>query len=261
MANGNAAPVRAIAGQKSLVARTTHGIAYDEIRDVFMVPQFYAQAILVFRGGANGEEAPLRIIQGPKTLLRNPDKLMLDPVNNEIYVPQGDKVLVFAGDGQGNVAPKRILGPTPNLGAQLVAIDPVHNLLVVAGGGGGGGGLRGGRFQIFDRTASGEAKPKWVIQGPRAEINRLMGPIAISPSRGVIVAGIRTREELGGPDNFVGVWDLFAKGDTPPLYRVGGPNVLLQQVRGVILDPKHKELIVTDKRINAVLTYSFPEIF
>ena len=88
-----------------------------------------------------------------------------------------------------------------------------------------------------------------------------MGPIAISPSRGVIVAGIRTREELGGPDNFVGVWDLFAKGDTPPLYRIGGPNVLLQQVRGVILDPKHKELIVTDKWINAVLTYYFPEIF
>ncbi len=249
--------MRAISGQKSLVARTSHGIAYDPIRDVFMVPQFYGQAILVFRGGADGEEAPIRIIQGPQTQLRNPDKLMLDAVNNEIYVPQGDRVLVFAGDGQGDLAPKRVLGPDKTLGAQLVAIDPVRNLLVVAGGGGRG---RQGRFQIFDRTASGDAKPKWVIQGPRAEINFLFGPIEISP-RGWIVAGIRTQAELGGDDNFVGVWDMYAKGDVPPIYRIGGPNVLLQQVRGVTLDTKHKELIVTDKRINGILTYSFPEIF
>jgi hypothetical protein len=257
LADGNAKPVRAIAGQKSLVARTSHGIAYDPGRDVFMTPQFYGQAILVFRGGADGEEAPIRIIQGMKTQLRNPDKLMEDPVNGEIYVPQGDRVLVFDADAKGDVAPKRVLGPNRALSAQLVAIDPVRNLLVVAGN---AGRERSGRFQIFDRTASGDAKPKWVIQGPRAEINFLFGPIEISP-RGLIVAGMRTQEELGGPDNFVGVWDMYAQGEAPPIYKIGGPNVLLQQVRGVTLDVKHKELIVTDKRINGVLTYYFPEIF
>jgi hypothetical protein len=30
---------------------------------------------------------------------------------------------------------------------------------------------------------------------------------------------------------------------------------------GVVLDSKHKELIVADMRLNAVLTYYFPEIF
>ncbi|OFW27036.1 MAG: hypothetical protein A3J28_11745 [Acidobacteria bacterium RIFCSPLOWO2_12_FULL_60_22] len=257
LANGNAAPVRAVAGQKALLARTTHGIAYDEVRDVFMIPNFYAHAIQVFRGDANGDVPPLRIIQGPKTQIKTPDKLMFDSVNNEIYVPQGNKLLVFDGSAQGDVAPRRILGPAQDLAATLVGIDPVHNLLVVAGN----TGRAGGRFAIFDRTAAGDAKPKWVIQGPHADIRRLMGPIALVPHRGLIVAGIRTNEELGGDDNFVGVWDLFAKGDTPPLYRIGGPSVLLQQVRGVTLDPKHKELIVTDKRINAVLTYYFPEIF
>ncbi len=239
------------------MARTTHGIAYDDVRDVFMIPNFYAHAIQVFRGDSNGEVAPLRIIQGPKTLIKTPDKLMFDSVNNEIYIPQGDKLLVFAGDAEGDVAPKRILGPARDLGAALVGIDPIHNLIVVAGS-----VARGvNRFAIFDRTASGDAQPKWVIQGPHADIRRLMGPIAISPQRGLIVSGIRTNEELGGDDNFVGVWDMFAKGDVPPIYRIGGPNVLLQQVRGVTLDPKHKELIVTDKRINGVLTYYFPEIF
>jgi hypothetical protein len=142
------------------------------------------------------------------------------------------------------------------LGAAILDIDPIHNLLVIGGGGGGGA-----RFQIFDRTAAGNVKPKWVIQGPHSEISRLQGPLAVQPTRGLIIAGVRTVEELGGPDNFVGVWDLFQAGDTPPLYRIGGPNVLLQQVRGVALDPKHKELIVSDKRINGVLTYYFPEIF
>ena len=257
LADGNAAPVRAIAGQKTLLTRSTHGIAYDHIRDVFMVPNFYAQSIQIYRGDANGEVPPVRVIQGLRTQLRNPDKLMLDVVNNEILIPQGNKVLVFDGNSQGNVAPKRVLGPTPGLGALVVDADPVHDLLVVAGAGGG----FSGRFQIFDRTASGDVKPKWVIAGPNTELQRFMGPIAVQPTRGLIIAGIRTNEELGGPDNFVGVWDLFARGDARPIYRLGGPNVLLEQVRGITLNPKHKELIVTDKRINGVMTYYFPEIF
>ena len=257
LADGNAAPVRAVAGQKTLLTRSTHGVAYDNVRDVFMVPNFYAQAIQIFAGDADGEVAPIRIIQGPLTGLHNPDKLMLDVVNNEILIPQRDRVLVFDGNANGNVAPKRILGPRRGLGALVVAPDAIHDLLVVAGAGGG----FSGRFQIFDRTASGDVEPKWVIAGPKTELQRFMGPIEVQPTRGLIVAGIRTNEELGGPDNFVGVWDLFAKGDAPPIYRIGGPNVLLEQVRGLTLNPKHKELIVTDKRINGVLTYYFPEIF
>jgi hypothetical protein len=57
------------------------------------------------------------------------------------------------------------------------------------------------------------------------------------------------------------VWDIRANGDVAPEYTVGGPNGILQMVRGVTLNPKHKEIIVTDKRMNAVLTFSLPEIF
>jgi hypothetical protein len=260
LADGNAAPVRAVAGQRALLARTAHGSDYDPVRDVFMITNFYAQAIQIYRGDSDGDVPPVRIIQGPKTQLVNPDKVMMDHVNSEIYVPQGSKVLVFDGDANGDVAPKRVLGPIRGLGAANVDIDPVHNLIVI--GGGAGGGQSGARFQIFDRTASGaNAKPKWVIQGPRTELQRLQGPHAVNPDRGLIIAGVRTLEELGGPDNFVGVWDEMKGGDVPPIFRIGGPNVTLQQVRGVALNFKHKELIVSDKRINGVMTYYFPEIF
>ena len=36
---------------------------------------------------------------------------------------------------------------------------------------------------------------------------------------------------------------------------------MLRQPRGVVLDPKNKALIVSDKYLNAVITYYFPEVF
>jgi len=222
------------------------------------VPQFYAQAILVFRGGANGEEAPIRVIQGPRTQLKAHDRLALDPVHNEIYVPQGDKVLVFAGDAQGDAAPIRVLqGPDTQLQAGNVAVDPVNNLLVV----GGMRGRRDGQLQIFNRTDSGNVKPKRVIRGPHTELTYIFGPIAVYPPRAEILAGIRGEGELASDECFVGVWSMNDNGDAPPRWRIGGPKGILQQVRGLALIPAHKSLVVTDKRLNAVLTFYFPEMF
>ena len=84
-----------------------HSIVYDEIHDEFVVPQQFGQAILTFRGGADGEEVPVRVIQGSLTQLRNPDRLGLDPVHNEIFVPQGNSVLVFPREAKGNVADRK----------------------------------------------------------------------------------------------------------------------------------------------------------
>ena len=67
LAKENQPPVRTLEGQKTLLSRTMHGFSYDPIHDEIVVNSPLSQAILVFRGGANGEEAPLRIIQGPKT--------------------------------------------------------------------------------------------------------------------------------------------------------------------------------------------------
>ena len=47
----------------------------------------------------------------------------------------------------------------------------------------------------------------------------------------------------------------------PPRYTVGGPNGLLQKSRGLDLDPKHNAVIVSDKALNAVLTYEMPQLF
>src|SRR5579871_4963007 len=129
----NTPPVRTIAGQKTLISRTMHGFTYDEPRDEIIVTSALAQAVLFFRGGASGEEPPLRVIQGPRTQIQGTaygavSQVVVDPVNNEIYVPVvPDGVLVFDVAANGDVAPKRaIRGIT---GA--VAVDPVHNVLII----------------------------------------------------------------------------------------------------------------------------------
>ena len=116
---------------------------------------------------------------------------------------------------------------------------------------------------VYERTAQGRAAPLRVIGGPKSMVSDLGGPFAIFSSTRKIVASMNgnLEEELATPESFVGVWSLDANGDVAPEYTLGGPHGVLQMVRGVALNPKHKEVIVTDKRMNAVLTFSFPEIF
>lgn len=260
LAEGGAKPVRQIHGHQTLLGRTTHAIAYDEIHDEIVVPQQFGQAILTFRGGTSGEEPPLRIIQGPQTQLEAPDRLGIDPVNNEIYVPESGRLLVYPREANGNVAPVRVLSGDGGVGG-AVAIDAVRNLIVTSGS---------QALKIFDRKAKGPAKPLRVIGGPRTR-EMLSGSknIAVYPPTGLIlVANEGTQVHAGenwtfdySEDSFVGVWSINDHGDIFPRWTIGGPYGALKQARGIVVDPKNKSIIVSDKYLNAVLTYHFPEMF
>src|ERR1051325_10783302 len=153
-------------------------MAYDPVRDEIVVPQFFAFAILTYKGDATGDVAPIRKIFGPHTQLKLPQRLALDAVHGEIFVPQGDSILVFPADADGDVAPIRVIkGPDTLLGASALTIDPVHNLLIVSGsrprgpgeseeGEGEGEGATGrGEILVFNRTDNGNVKPRNVISG------------------------------------------------------------------------------------------------
>ena len=249
-----------------MLGRTMHAINYNEMRDEFVVPQQFGQAILTFKGDANGEAVPIRVIQGSRTGLIEPDRLAIDAVHNEIFVPEGDHINVYPLLATGNVAPIRVLkGPDTRLGASSVAVDPIHNVLTVVGGSQRDGGTR---IMIFDRTANGNTKPLRVVQGSNTQLGQLGGPHAVYAPTGRILVTIRSQGSSGGlgeamatDDGFVGVWSVNDNGNVPPRWTIGGPGGALQMVRGVTVNPNHKELIVTDKRLNAILTYYFPELF
>ena len=249
-----------------------HGFAYDDIHDEIVVTSPLTQSILIFRGGAKGEEPPVRIIQGPHTQILGTaeggnDKVSVDAVNNEILLPVGtgvsrqnrtpvtdNGVLVFSRDANGDVAPKRILsGPDTQIrGVSAVAADPVHNRLVVNSG---------GAMLIFDRLASGNTKPLAVIQGPKSGVANISS-FQVYPAKGWIIGG--------GSDGSICAWTITDNGDVPPRWRIPVQKLTGYVASGIALDHVHQEIILSaaGQRVrppsgimNTVITFSWPEIF
>jgi len=267
LAKENSQPERLIAGQKTFLSRTMHDIRYDAIHDEMLVTNPFARAILVFRGGAEGEEAPLRVIQGPNTLMGGADRLDVDPVHNEIFVAEGDRVLVYAREANGDAAPIRILqGPDTQLEREgTLSVDPINNVIAVSPDEGPTvrrGTTKTAMLKIFNRTDSGNAKPRGVIGGPKSGIVRINQMQSYPPKGWIVATQPGLLEEQHPEDIFIGVWHFTDNGDVPPRFKIGGgPKAGLVKPRGVALNPANKELLVADMRLNSVLTFYFPEMF
>ncbi len=186
--------------------------------------------------------------------------MAVDPVHNEILIANRDAILVFSREAHGNVAPIRVIrGPSTQLrGASSIAVDPVNDLIVVSS-----------RVQedqnpsllTFNRTDEGDVPPRTMIRGSKTGFI-LIQQIQVYPPRGWILATQAGNPRQQEPEGvFVGIWSINDNGDSPPRWMIGGPNSTLKKPRGVALDPENKEIIVADMRLNAVLTYYFPEIF
>jgi hypothetical protein len=120
-------------------------------------------------------------------------------------------------------------------GVPAIAVDPITKTLVVATQG----------LLLFDSTADGNVKPR-VITGDGAGSGRLAAAY-----NGLIFAGSR-----GGA---VGVWSVNDSGAAPARFKIG--QGVLKQMRGLAIDTKNKSVIITDKELNAVMTWYVPEVF
>ncbi len=253
-----------------MFSRTIHDMAYDNVRDEILVPAHYLMGVVTFKGDANGNVSPVRKIYGPKTQIGLLDAVAIDPVHGEIFVPQGGggpnsttggRILVFSRDADGDVAPIRILeGAEGGWRPNRIAIDPVRNLMVVSSGGRDG-------LRIFNRTASGNDKPLRFLNSPGAKEVWLL---TVNPANGMIFAVSRpgvinsVEGDLSGRyalDDYVGIWSVYDDGDVPARITIGGPGLLLKDARGIALDIKNKNVLVSDKTLNSVLTFHVPEAF
>ena len=260
LAKENTPYLRSIEGQKSLLGRTMHDIAFDAIHDEIAVTSPLAQAILTFRGAANGEEAPLRVIQGNKTQIKGvgaTGKVSIDPVNSEILLATPDEtILTFDRLANGNIEPKRVLGGIAtrlSLGEQntgggnvpCIRVDPIHNLLLVPVVGRRGGG----QVLVFDRTASGNTPPKAVIQGPVGMGNQFE----------VYAPKLRLVTHTRG---HIEIWKIPEHGESaePPV-KIPAPLGRQSGDIGIVLDPVHKEVIIATAAGNTIMTFSVPEVF
>ncbi len=262
LADGGAEPVRRIEGQRTNLSRTMHSINYDAVHDEVVVSVQFAQAIATFRGSASGEEAPVRVLEGPSTMMRRPDQVAVDPIHNELIVAEADKLLSFPRETNGDAKPIRVIeGPDTRLrpkgggrgdtGSGLasppLALDPVNNVIVV---------VVGDSILTYNRTDSGNVAPRTVIRGPKTGIRGARG-VTVDPVHGWILTFVGYRDPQGAS---VGVWHNTDTGDVPPrfLIEAGGK---MRVPRGITLDARNHAVIASDKETNAILTFVVPEIF
>jgi DNA-binding beta-propeller fold protein YncE len=275
MANGNMAPKRVITGQGSKLGRTIHGLAYDPVHDEIVVPNALADAILVFRGSANGDEPPIRVIQGPCTKLVTPHSVSLDLEHGEILVASltGKRINVFRWDANGNAPPVRVIsGPQTQLGHLVgIAVDPVQNLMAVA---------NSEDILIFNRADDGNVAPRARIAGPKTGITDepwqmqfYEGKIYLAASNHLHVnlySGVTLKENskavtddpwLNPTLGFVGIWNITDNGDVPPRAMIRGPFSGLLHPVGLALNPTDGEIYVSDSVRNGILSFLVPDLF
>lgn len=269
-----------IEGQATRLSRTIHEMAFDAVNDEILVTNPQAGAILVFRGDADGDEPPKRIIQGPHTKLLFPHTVSVDTVNNEILVgdPGRKAVLVFPRGGNGDIPPLRELIPKDGFWIVGTGVDTERNLLVVALRYRVGGY---GAICIFNRADRGEMAPRAVITGPKTgvlspwQVEVYDGKIFVGLSNNIYRAlyeGVEQRKgvpkdvEIFSPwrsdaPGFIGVWDILDQGDVPPRALIKGPVSELVHPAGLALNVKDGEIYASDSVKNAVFTFLVPEFF
>ena len=229
-------------------------VRHDPVKDEMIVGNPFAAAILIFRGGANGQEAPVRVIQGPKTQLGDPQRMDIHPQRRELFVPGGGGILVFDLDVAGDQAPKRVIrGPNTQNPGGSVAVDPINNLIATPG--------RNRSILIFDLMANGDVAPLRVIRGPETQIDRI-NQMAIHPQSRLIFAAMPGVQGLVEPPRvFIGAWSLDDNGNVAPKYAITGEATTMKKSFSVALDPLHNDVIVSDMRLNGVMTFNVPEMF
>jgi hypothetical protein len=258
-------PKRLIQGQATKLGRSVHNIRYDPVHDEIVAAHPVSQAILFFRGGADGDEPPLRVIMGPKTQLWDPDFVGIDGVHNEVWVVSDERVLVFNSQANGDVAPLRIIeGDNTMVGRMRGAPQPIPELnLVVVAAGAIPGKPGNGKLLIFNRTDNGNVKPLRVISlGPKA--GYVGGEFVVSPKGYILISGGGGGGGEGGggrgqANRTIRIWSALDDGEVPPRFIFGGPKAKLDG-NNIALNPNAKELITFGNEAG-MSGYSFPEIF
>ena len=137
-------------------------------RDTGRVPgsgNFTPPSITVYPLQASGDTAPVRVIQGPKTLLNWPATLFVDEENGDLYVANdaGDSILVFRVTDGGDVAPTRaVRGPRTGIKYPTgVFVDLKNDELWVSN-------MGNHSATVYPRTADGNVAPLRTIRSAPA---------------------------------------------------------------------------------------------
>jgi len=189
--------------------------------------------IAIFARSANGNVAPVRVIEGGRTrLARTSHAVAFDEKNDEIVVPNpfAEAVLFFRGNASGDEAPIRtIQGPKTLLqDNDELTIDSVNGEVIVP---------TRQAILVFSRLANGDVAPLRIIGGPKTKINKARG-IVVDPVNNIIAIGNRD------PQGIL-IFNRTDQGDVTPRTIITGPKTGIYATKGFTVNPTRKELIAT----------------
>jgi hypothetical protein len=177
-AKGNDKPLRVIEGPRTGLY-DAHGMAIDVQKKLLFVSnwgnasdyrvagsgKFYPPSITVYPTDANGDVAPLRTIQGPKTRLDWAAAMAVDPDSGLLFIANDldQSVIAFKETDNGDVAPTRVLkgSKTGLRNPTGVAVDLKNKELWVAN-------LGNSSATCYSLTANGDTAPLRTIRSAPA---------------------------------------------------------------------------------------------
>ena len=194
--------------------------------------------MVVYDKMAEGDDAPIRLLQGNRTRLADPHGIALDMENDLIYVTNhGSSHEVRAGLGPRTGYLGRaleVLGITDFDVRQSIfgfffngkANWPLGPNNTVPGS----GKIEPSSITVYDRSASGDTPPVRVIAGPHTQLNLASG-IALHPERGELFVA----NDVG--DSIL-VFRASANGDVAPIRVLKGPNSGIKNPTGLFFVPQ-----------------------
>ncbi len=206
---------------------TTYGIAVDEPHQELFLTVQEAAAVSVFRKFAAENEAPIRLLQGEKTLLADPHGIAVDSTRDLLFV---------SNFGSATVKDAALLRPTDDgyYGASDKANWPLARNATVPGR----GKFLPASITVYPRDAAGDVAPIRKIEGPKTQLNWPTA-LTVDPKRGEIFVANDTGDSIL-------VFDVTASGDAAPKRVIKGPRSGIKSPTGVFYDWEHDELWVAN---------------
>jgi DNA-binding beta-propeller fold protein YncE len=210
------------------------GIAVDEQEQEMFLTVQHSHAVSVFRKMANGEEPPIRVLQGDRTGLGDPHGIALDTKTDLIFVSNFGSTMTMRRSEAG-----------PNArgdgdGKEHWPLDRDHAVP-------GSGRNLPPSITVYSKKASGDTAPLRIIQGPKTQLNWPTA-MAVDSGRGELYVA-------NDQGDSVLVFSVSANGDAAPLRVLKGPNTLIKYPNGLALDLVNDELWVANFGNHAATVY------
>lgn len=253
VAQGNVAPRRVLS-----VPHQAWGLALGKSTDELAVTAEIFNAVVFYRREAQGVEAPVRVIHGPKTQLADPHGIYWDDANGEIAVAnhgnfRGVIHNTGAGCAPGSMAassektqaqlPKPQLSKTESTKAESgkatapKSMEPAEE----------GGEFRPPSIAIFSAKAKDDQAPLRIIEGAATTLDWPMG-IAEDPAHNTIVVA-------NNGDNSILVFDRQRGGNVAPVRIIRGERTGINRPMGLAVDPKNGEIWISNYGDHTALAF------